>query len=115
MNETLRKIVAITTIFVIMIAAVSTFWKGLHWSLGFLAGGAWSMANFALTLGLLDIAMLRKPRKSMNTFLLVKFPVLYLVGLAVVAWRIFPITGILTGLLTSAVIMSIVKLWPSRA
>lgn len=106
----LIKIIKLTALFVIILAIGFAIWKGARWSIGFLIAAGWSMANFALTLGLLDMAILKKPQKQLNIFLLIKFPVLYLIGFAILISAIFPIMSILTGLLLSAAILGIIKL-----
>lgn len=113
MSDPARKLLTTTAVFVIIVTAAAAVMKGPRWSLGFLLGSAWSMANFALTVGLLEMAILKRPRKNLYAVLFLKFPALYLAGFAVLVWRIVPIASILAGLLISAVIVSIAKLWPS--
>lgn len=107
----LTKIIKLTVLFVIILAIAFALWKGTRWSLGFLAAAVWSIINFSLTLGLLDMAVLKKPQKQLKLFLFIKFPVLYLTGFAILASAIFPVMSILAGLLLSAAILGIMKLF----
>ncbi len=101
--------------FVIIIGAACALWKGPLWSTGFFAAAIWSIVNFILTMGLLDIAMLKRSRERAWLYLIIKFPVLYLAGFAILAGRVFPLTGILSGLLVTTVSIGVFKLWPKRA
>ena len=112
MNEIVRKIIKPAALFVIIVSIGIVFWKGARWSLGFLAASAWAIANFGLTLGLLDIAILERSPRQLKLFLCIKFPVLYLAGFAILVSHTFPTISILAGLLVSTVIIGIIKLWP---
>lgn len=109
----IAKIIKLTILFVIILATAIVFTVGTRWALGFLATSIWSIINFVLIFGLLDIAILKRSKKELFLFLLIKFPVLYLAGFAVLVSGVFPVASILTGLLTSTIIIGVVK-WNCR-
>ena len=106
----MRKVVAIASFLVIILAIGIVFWKGGRWAAGFLTASAWSIANCALTIGLLENAVREQSRAKANAFLIIKFPVLYLAGFALLVSRAFPTMSMLTGLLASAIIFVIIKM-----
>lgn len=115
MKKIIGKILGLALFFVIIVSIGLGFWKGLRWSFGFLSASAWSIVNFTLTVGLLDIAMLKKSKQQLSLYLFIKFPVLYLAGFAVLVSQFFPIMSILSGLLFSTALIGAIKLWPKKA
>jgi hypothetical protein len=86
----------------------------IKWIGGFLVSAAWSGVNYLLTIQILKISMLEKPKKNLGAMLLIKFPVLYLLGFLILATRFFPIYSLLTGLVSILFIMGMSRLWPKR-
>ncbi len=86
----------------------------VRWTLGFLVAGLWVITNFILMVKLLKIAALQKSRRNLYIILILKFPVLYLLGFAILISKIFPISSLLAGLAAGLVITGIVRLWPKR-
>jgi hypothetical protein len=86
----------------------------LMWLSGFLIGAGWSAVNFLLILSILKISMLEKPKTKLGAILLLKFPVLYLVGFLILNSGIFPISSILAGLTSTLLLVGAIKLWPKR-
>lgn len=84
------------------------------WTLGFLVAGLWVVTNFILMVKLLKIAALQKSRRNLYIILILKFPVLYLLGFAILISKVFPISSLLAGLAIGLVITGIVRLWPKR-
>ena len=87
----------------------------VSWALGFLVAGLWVVTNFILMVKLLKIAALQKSRRNLYIILILKFPVLYLLGFAILISKIFPISSLLAGLAVGLIITGIVRLWPKRA
>ena len=87
----------------------------VRFTLGFLLAGAWVTTNFILMVKLLKIAALQKSRRNLYIILILKFPVLYLLGFAMLISKIFPIASLLAGLAVGLVITGAVRLWPKRA
>lgn len=83
----------------------------LRWLSGFLVGLLWSAANFALTKGLLKMAVLKQEKSKLALFLLIKFPVLYLAGALILISRKFPVSSLLAGLTPIFIIILVLKLW----
>ncbi len=84
------------------------------WALGFLVGAGWSAANLLLISGILKISILQKSGKALSALLLIKFPVLYLLGFMILNFGFFPVSSILVGLITVPVVMGVYKLCPKR-
>jgi fatty acid desaturase len=86
----------------------------LRWIGGILTGAAWSTINFLLILNILKIALLRENKAKLFIMLLVKFPVLYIVGFLILFSKIFPILSVLCGVVLVLVVMGVIKLCPRR-
>jgi len=86
----------------------------LSWATGLLIATAWSVINFLLLINIFGIALLQRSRKALLAALLIKFPVLYLIGYLVLVSRLFPLSSILAGLST-LIILGAVTIWPKRA
>ena len=87
----------------------------IRWAAGFVVGAAWSAANLFFTINILKISILKKDPRKLSALILLKFPVLYLLGFLILISKAFPIMSILTGLITVAITMGIFKLWPKPA
>lgn len=112
MDEFARKLAkaALILIGVVFIAAIFT--GGIKWAAGFIVGSAWSLVNFLVTLSLLKIGILEKSKSKLLLILLVKFPVLYLIGFLILILRFFPASSLLTGLALPLAVAGGIKLWP---
>jgi hypothetical protein len=84
----------------------------LMWIIAFIIGAGWSLLNFMLLLSILQISILEKPKKHLVAILLLKFPVLYLIGFLILNSRLFPVSGILAGLTSALLLVGAFKLWP---
>jgi len=80
--------------------------------LGFLIGAAWSATNLFFLIKLLKIAVLRGSKVKLSLILLVKFPVLYLIGLLILISRFFPTLSLLAGLAFSLLAAGLINIWP---
>ena len=69
----------------------------LNFIAGMLTGAAWSLINLLLIINLLKIAILQKSKLKLSMLLLLKFPVLYLLGFLILVSHIFPISSLLIG------------------
>jgi hypothetical protein len=85
--------------------------KVMLWLAGFLIAGLWSAGNFLLTLSLLRIALLKQDKARLKVFLLLKFPLFYLAGAVILFLRLFPVSGLLAGLLAGPAAVVIFKRW----
>ena len=83
----------------------------IRWVFGFIVGAAWSYANLFFTINILKIGILKKDPRKLLALILLKFPVLYLLGFMILASKAFPINSLLTGLISGVLIMGISKLW----
>ena len=83
--------------------------------LGFIVGAAWATANLLFTINILKISILKKDPRKLSALILLKFPVLYLLGFLILSSKAFPIMSILTGLIAATVTIGIFKLWPRPA
>jgi hypothetical protein len=84
------------------------------WITGFAIGATWAALNFVFTASILKIALLRTGKKPLAAILLLKFPVLYLVGFLILNSRRFPISGLLGGLSAVIIALGAYRLWPKR-
>jgi len=73
------------------------FKEVLYWIAGTLTGIAWFLLNFFLTKSLLEGMIAGKSKLKTLLFLLVKFPLLYLVGFLVLFSKIFSPYSLLIG------------------
>lgn len=70
----------------------------LLWVVGILTGLAWMSVNLLLLNKLFKVAYLKEPKKKLYLLILIKFPLLYAVLLAVLLSKKFPIAAILVGM-----------------
>jgi len=99
---------------VFILALVFAFMRRLADSAGILVGSSWLMANFLLTLDLLEIAILKRPRPKLLSLLLIKFPVLYLLGYLILARKLFPALSLFLGMSLVILILGVSILWPRK-
>ncbi|MDO8662142.1 MAG: hypothetical protein Q7K98_02825 [Candidatus Omnitrophota bacterium] len=115
MPEALRKSIKINIVLVLIAALVFTLMRKISFSSGLLVSAAWSTVNFYLTLNLFEIAALRKSKKKLLLLLLIKFPVLYLLGFLILIVKFFPITSLLAGMSSILLVLGVSTIWPKRA
>lgn len=82
----------------------------LIWAGGFITAAAWSALNFFLTTHLFQVAFLQKNKRKVIIILLVKFPLLYLLGYLILISRIFPVLSLLIGMPMVFVIIGVINL-----
>jgi hypothetical protein len=109
MDRLLERSVKYTFIFVLGVCAVLVLMNKLSWAGGFLAGSCWAIVDIIFTFKVLKVAILKEDRKKLFVFLLVKFPVLYLIGILILVSKMFPLASLLLGLLPIFIVMGIVK------
>ena len=114
MREKLNKPINLSIILVFGLAIILAFTGNLPFSAGILVGASWLMANFLLTINLLEIAVLKRASKKLLLFLLVKFPVLYLLGFLIIARKLFPVASLLTGMSLIILVLGASSIWPSK-
>lgn len=114
MREKLNKPINISVILVFGLAFIFALKGNLSFSAGILVGASWLMANFLLTINLLEIAVLKRASKKLLLFLLVKFPVLYLLGFLIIARKLFPVASLLTGMSLIILVLGVCGIWPSK-
>ncbi len=114
MNEALKKTINLIVLSVAVASVVLIVTNRLSWATGLLVATAWSMINFLLLTNIFGIALLKKSRKALLAILLIKFPILYLIGYLILVSKLFPVSSILTGLFT-LIILGVVTIWPKRA
>ena len=86
--------------------------KAFYWSAGVLTGAAWSIINFLLLVVIMKAAMVERNRKKVLWLLLIKFPVVYLVGFFILVSRVFPPISLLAG--ASGILLAIGALHYAR-
>jgi len=100
MDEALKKAINLIALAVAIASVILIAANRLSWATGLLVATAWSIINFLLLTNIFGIAMLQKSRKVLLAILLIKFPVLYLIGYLILSSKLFPLSSILTGLAT---------------
>lgn len=114
MDEALKKAVNLIVLAVGIASVILIAMNRLSWATGLLVATAWSIINFLLLTNILGMAMLQKSKRALLAALLIKFPVLYLVGYLIIASKLFPLSSILTGLIT-LIILGVATIWPKQA
>jgi len=112
MQEFIKQSIRINIIVLLAAALIFLFSRQPLFAAGLLISGAWSTAGFLLTLSLLEIAVLHKPKAKLLLLLLIKFPVLYLLGFCILILRVFPIPSLLAGISSILLVLGVVILWP---
>ncbi len=114
-NLIIKKSFKVTLVLVLATVAVLIFMRQERWAGGFAVGALWSSVNFLFTIRILDVAVLRQPKPKLLLFLLVKFPLLYILGLFILISGFFPVWSILAGLFPVLVITGVSGLWRKQA
>lgn len=115
MDELVKRSVNLTILLVAITSVILILAQKLRWSTGLLVATAWSIINFTLIINLLKIAILQKSKAKLTLLLLVKFPVLYLLGFFILISGFFPVSSLLVGLISILVVMGALKIWPKQA
>lgn len=82
----------------------------LLWVIGILTGLAWMSVNLLLLNKLFKIAYLKEPKKKLYLLLLIKFPLLYAVLLAVLLSKKFPVASILVGMALVFILQKVIRI-----
>ncbi len=114
MRELINKAIKVNTALVFSAALVFIFLRKFSFSAGLLISCLWSTLNFALTLNLLEIAVLHKSKTKLLLLLLIKFPVLYLVGFLILFMNKFPVSSLFLGVSSIALVTGVLSIWPQR-
>ena len=109
------KSMKISAFFVIISAMALLASNRAPWAIGLIVGAVWSMANIIFTINILKISVLKKEPAKLSALILLKFPVLYLIGFLILNSRAFPVESLLTGLTVVIITLGIFKLWPRLA
>lgn len=112
MDIWLKKSVKLTVILSGLITITFVLLHRFFWAGGFLLASLLALANFVLTINILQTAVLSKSRKRLALLFLVKFPILYLVGFLILVSRRFPPGSLLSGLIVMLAVAGATKIWP---
>jgi len=108
------KIAKYFTLAAVSIALISVYVKDMRWLGGFAVSSSWVAINFLLYVALFDVITSEKNSRKISVLLILKFPVLYLIGFFIIASKMFPAGSIFTGIILTSAVGIGVKLWPSR-
>ena len=114
LRQRLNRSIKISVILAFSLALIFALRRQFSYGAGVLVGASWLMANFILTINLLEIAILRRAKSKLFLLLLIKFPVLYLLGFLITFWKLFPVSSLLTGMFLIVVILGVSGIWPSK-
>ncbi len=112
MQEFIKKSLKLNILLALAAALIFALMRRYTFGAGLLTGAIWSSVNFYLTLNLLEIASLNKPKKKLLLLLLLKFPVLYLLGFLILMLKFFPISSLLIGISSILLVLGVSSLWP---
>jgi hypothetical protein len=112
MDERLRSFLKASSTLVLLIVIGLLLMRQWRFAFGFLIAALWSIINFFLLLKLLKISMLQQSKAKLFLILLLKFPVLYLIGLLILVWNFFPLASLLTGFAAILLVVGVVNIWP---
>lgn len=109
MDRSLKQSLRLTAALALAVIGVSILLGRFSWGAGFLSGNLWAAANFLFTVGLFKIAASEKNKAKLAAILLVKFPLLYLIGFLLLTSGFFPLSSLLAGLVPFLAITAIIK------
>lgn len=110
MNPFVKKAIKITCLIAVLIALSLAMFKKISWAEGFLIAVIWSLLNYLLTMNLFQMGLLKEDKTKLFVMLLVKFPVLYLLGFFILVSRLFPVSSLLCGLPLILVVIGVSQL-----
>lgn len=115
MRELMMKSFKVNIILVLTVALGVALMRNLSFSAGILIGAFWSMANFLFTINLLEMAILQKSKRKLLLLLLIKFPVLYLLGFLILLLNKFPVLSLLLGMSSILLVLGVFSIWSKRS
>ena len=115
MNDAIKRVMKYSYLIGAVIAGIFLLRKEVSWASGFMVGIIWCVLNFIFTVRLFEVALLRKEAKRISMSLVIKFPVLYLIGFFILVSKAFPVMSILTGVGLALLVIGVVNIWPKRA
>jgi hypothetical protein len=110
MRALLIRSIKINTVLVLVIASICLMQAKFSFCVGILVGAAWSTLNFILTINLLEMALLNKPKDKLLLLLLIKFPLLYLLGFYILINKFFPVLSLLLGISTILLVLGVLSI-----
>jgi len=110
MGTLIAKSVKLSAVAAVILTLALVCMRQLPWAGGFLIGATWSMINFMLIAGILNIVIFRKDTRKLPVLLILKFPVLYAAGFFILVSRVFPVYSLLSGVSLVLVMMGVVKI-----
>lgn len=115
LNDIANKSLRLTAGLILIIAIILCALNRLEWVIGFLVGSIWAIVDFWLTINILNIAILKQPKQKLYLNVLIKFPLLYLVGFLILISKRFILSSLLTGLGVVFIIMGVtITIWASH-
>ena len=114
MDDLLEKSIKLTLILVVIMALGFSLMHQWRFGAGLLVGASWSVINFFFLLNLLKIAILKRSPLKLSLLLLVKFPVLYLVGFLILVSKFFYLSSLLFGSVLIILVAGAMLLWTKR-
>ena len=115
MSDAVKKVLKFSYLIGAVIAGIFLLKKDVAWASGFMIGVIWCVVNFTLTVRLFEAALSRNEPKRIGMSLIIKFPVLYLIGFFILISKLFPMISILAGIGLALLVIGVVNIWPKRA
>ena len=112
MNEYIKyaSFVSLATILIVSGAALIIN-RDTAWAAGYALGVLWWMANLFFTVRILQTISDKSSSSRLRPLILIKFPVLYLVGAFILFSKAFPVMSIVLGSFSVFLIVTMVILW----
>lgn len=112
MEQELTRLIRLSVFLVLLISTSLLVMQQWRWSLGFFLGAIWMMVSLLLMTNILKVATLKKSSKKLTFFILLKFPVLYLLAYVLLISKVFPVMSLFIGSLTILLTFGGMSLWP---
>jgi Na+/H+-translocating membrane pyrophosphatase len=110
MNDSIKQVVKIEVVIAMLAVLVFVILHKFSSAAGFLIGALWSASNALLTVKLIEIAVLKKAKEKLLLLLLIKFPVLYLLGFLILVYKVFPVLSLLLGAISIFLALGVLSL-----
>lgn len=114
MNDRAKKTMRFSFFSAAAVALVTIARGHTGWAAGLMISTFWSVINFSMITGLLEIAILKNSPSKLSAILFVKFPVLYLAGYFILTSKLFPVMSVLAGVTLTLIVIGMVNVWPKR-
>lgn len=115
MRDLINRSVKVNILLVLIAFLVFVILHRFSFAFGLLVGASWSTVNLVLTIKLIEIAILQRDKQKLLLLLLIKFPVLYLLGFLILIYKIFPISSLFLGVFSILLVLGVLSICIRKA